>query len=58
MRIKKFFGKDKTSKTFTTTTLPQLSLSELSHVSGGPTITSGGVGSDGGGSGGGGLSLR
>ncbi|MGK7896030.1 MAG: hypothetical protein AB4372_21065 [Xenococcus sp. (in: cyanobacteria)] len=35
MIIKKFFGKEKTSKTFTTTTLPQLSLSELSHVSGG-----------------------
>ncbi|MGK7896029.1 MAG: hypothetical protein AB4372_21060 [Xenococcus sp. (in: cyanobacteria)] len=52
MRIKHFFGKEKTSKTFTTTKLPQLSLSELSHVSGGH-----GTG-QGSGSGGGGLSLR
>ena len=53
MKIKKFFGKEKTSKTFTTTRLPQLSLSELNYVSGGPTHTTGGAGS-----GGGGRSLR
>ena len=48
MIIKKFFSKEKTSKTFTTTALPQLSLSELSHVSGAPG-TGQSVGTGGGG---------
>ena len=52
MKIKKFFGKEKTSKTFINTKLSQLSLSELSHVSGAP-----GTGQSAG-SGGGGRSLH